>query len=321
MRNYWRGLKYYLYVGKIMNLAVEAVLRHKYLSIPNACPFRGIVYMADGSMLHGGLSDRLRGCVSLYYIAKKLKIPFKIYFVSPFHLKEFLVPNKYNWTIEDENMDFSLDNTNVVYIYNRDLPLEHTFQERYLKERIIPQKQNHIFTNIDLRDRNFSSLFHELFRPTDELALLLQKHRERIGTDYVSMVYRFQQLLGDFKEGNYPVLKLEEQRMLIQKCRNAISKIHEKHPNKKILVTSDSSTFLESVKDVEYVYVIEGKVFHMDFNTIASHLPYMKSFLDLFMLSDSKIVYLVRAGLMYNSGFAKRASLINNIPYKILNIN
>lgn len=320
MKNYIDGLKYKMYVGKIMNLAVEAVLRHKYQLRPNPTYFKGIVYIANGLILHGGLSDRLRGCISLYYIAKKLNIPFKIYFVSPFHLEDYLEPNEYDWRIDDSLMDFSLQNTNIIYIYNRDLPFEHSFQENYLKERISPLKQNHIFTNIDLGDCNFSELFHELFKPNKQLSLLLQNNKKLIGNNYIAMVYRFQQLLGDFKEGNFPVLEKDEQIKLLQKCRNAIIQMHQRNPNSKILVTSDSSTFLELVNDIKYVYVIKGTVYHMDFYSSSEKLSYMKSFLDLFMLSEAKYIYLVKCGLMYHSGFAKRASLINNIPYKVLNI-
>lgn len=320
MKNYLRGLKYNLYVGKIMNSAVEAVLRQRYQSTENPQHFRGIIYMADGSILHGGLSDRLRGCVSLYYMAKKLDIPFKIYFISPFRLEEYIEPNKYDWHIEDNDMDFSAKNTNIVYVYNRDLPFEHHFQEKYLERRILPHKQNQIFTNIDLGDRYFSLLFHELFKPSDSLSNHIQINKKNIGGNYIAMVYRFQQLLGDFHEGNFPTLTLDERRVLINKCRVAISTMHKLYPNSKILITSDSITFLNSVRDIPFVYIIEGKVYHMDFNNKSLQLSYMKSFLDLFMLSEAERIYLVRTENMYHSGFAKRASLINNIPYSVLKI-
>lgn len=319
MIDYLRGLKYFLYVGKIMNTAVEAVLRHRYQAPTCSKQFQGIVYIADGSMLHGGLSDRLRGCVSLYYIAKKMKVSFKIYFVSPFRIEDYLMPNKYDWLIDDSKMDFS-QNTNVIYIYNRDLPFEHAFQERYLIKRVVRDAQNHIYTNIDLGDKCFSRLFHELFKPTDKLSNLLSENYEKIGGEYIAMVYRFQQLLGDFKEGNYPVLKQEKRQNLMEQCKNAINMLHKENPDEKILITSDSITFLEYVKDIDYVSIIEGRVYHMDYHTVSQDLPYIKSFLDLFMLAKAKKIYLVKTSIMYNSGFAKRASFIHNVPYKVLNI-
>lgn len=317
---YLRGLKYALYVGKIMNTAVEAVLCHHYNGEHKSEAFKGIVYVADGSLLHGGLSDRLRACVSLFYVAQKLNIPFRIYFQSPFALEDYFIPSKYDWRIDETSMSYSLSDTNVVYIYSRDLPFEHLFQWQYLKRRIDANMQNHVFTNIDLGDKCFSKLFNMLFKPSYPLQQAVKLNEGEIGGDYISMVFRFQQLLGDFKEGNFKILGIEERKKLMEKCKDAICYQHSIYPNMKILVTSDSIGFLDYIKDLEYVYTIKGKVFHMDFTNETQKMQYLKSFVDLLMLSKSKYIFLVKSSEMYASGFAKRASLINNVPYSVLNI-
>lgn len=58
----------------------------------------------------------------------------------------------------------------------------------------------------------------------------------------------------------------------------------------------------------------------MDFTNETQKMQYLKSFVDLLMLSKSKYIFLVKSSEMYASGFAKRASLINNVPYSVLNI-
>ena len=50
-----------------------------------------LIYMADGKMRHGGISDRLRGAVSVYKLCKKMGLVFKINFVHPFELNDYLV--------------------------------------------------------------------------------------------------------------------------------------------------------------------------------------------------------------------------------------
>ena len=45
---------------------------------------------------------------------------------------------------------------------------------------------------------------------------------------------------------------------------------------------------------------------------------HMKTFLDIFVLSHAKKIYLLITGKMYKSGFAKRAAKLNNIPVEII---
>lgn len=63
-------------------------------------PARCYVYVADGRTAHGGLSDRLKGLISIYEYCKDRNIPLRINFYSPFNLDLFLVPNKYDWRLK-----------------------------------------------------------------------------------------------------------------------------------------------------------------------------------------------------------------------------
>ena len=54
----------------------------------------------------------------------------------------------------------------------------------------------------------------------------------------------------------------------------------------------------------------------MDHTSDASNEVYMKSFVDLFVLSKAEKIYLLQTGDMYHSGFAKQASMIENVPYE-----
>lgn len=42
-----------------------------------------LIMMVDGRFPHGGLADRLRGCINLYKFAKERGMDFRIYWKSP----------------------------------------------------------------------------------------------------------------------------------------------------------------------------------------------------------------------------------------------
>lgn len=85
-------------------------------------------------------------------------------------------------------------------------------------------------------------------------------------------------------------------------------------------MTSDSITFLEHARKRDFVYVIPGTVVHMEWTTDASENIYLKSFVDLFMLSYAEKVYLVVGPDMYRSGFAERGAMISGVPYEEIHI-
>ena len=45
-----------------------------------------------------------------------------------------------------------------------------------------------------------------------------------------------------------------------------IEDIHKMHPTLKVLVTSDSHSFLMKAATIDYVYIIPGNIVHMDFS-------------------------------------------------------
>lgn len=55
---------------------------------------------------------------------------------------------------------------------------------------------------------------------------------------------------------------------------------------------------------------------HMDYTKEEDKDVYMKSFIDMIMLSKAEKIYLLKTGDMYHSGFAKYAAMLNNKPYE-----
>ena len=277
-----------------------------------------LVFMVDGRMLHGGLSDRLRGMVSIYLFAKEHGYVFKIYHRYPFMLEDFLLPNEVDWHIEDTSMIYDLKFATPVFVED----LNHTFGH-YAEKRVLNSfikddgKQYHVYSNIDLSDGNFHTHFDSLFKPSKLLNDAIMREHALIGKPYISFVFRFQQLLGDFKEGNYPKLCDIERNALIEKSIAKVkSVLSEINKETDYLVTSDSQSFLERVSKEPGCHTISGRVVHMDYTTGEQQNVYLKSFVDLFMLSKSDKIFLLYSEGMYKSGFAKRADLLGNVEYE-----
>lgn len=284
-----------------------------------------IIYMVlPETTFSGGLSDRLRGIVSIYAECKRQNLPFRIAF-EPLHLQDYLQPNKYDWRIDNEEIIWDslrcYPCTVLTYQHNLRNRMQRFSQSyclrHFLKKNV---EQIHVYSNMATAEDSFAVLFHELFKPSEELQRQIDRHLRAIGgkESYISMTFRFRQLLGDFKEGG-ETLTAEQGQKLIKRCMAAVERMHNRFPYDKILVTADSFTFLETLgkcKEVrDYVYIIPGKVVHIGFTFDAEKAVYMKSFVDFYMLSYAKRVILMRDSLMYHSGFPQRAAMINGSEY------
>lgn len=278
---------------------------------------RGIVVMIDGRQIHGGFADRIRGIATIYQFCKKYKINFSVYYDFPFKLEDYLEPATLNWVCKKEELVFNKKISKPVFLEEWMFP--HKYHKAYLLLNVLfsKKKQLQVYTNSHFYYNNFSEQCKELFKPTERLKAEINMNLKRIGTDYIAMVFRFQQLLGDFKEGNFKVLPEKEQQKLIIKCIKEIEKLW--NGKDKVLVTSDSSKFLLEASKLPFVYTIPGKVVHIDYTEDAAFDTYMKSFLDFYMIANAQKVFLLKTGEMFQSGFPKTAAKVNNRPFVIIN--
>ena len=321
LRSLLRGL-YYLFFRPYKGfIKEEQIIKDKYYSQESPLKRIGettIIVMIDGRSIHGGLTDRLRGITTIYQYCKQKGLNFKLNYVYPFKLQDYLAPKSYDWIISEQDISYNTEQTAVVVL--NDYQLDVSLHRFYLGSMICKNqgKQIHLYTNTYCLDKKFSASFDEMFQPTAPLLAAIENDQKQIGNRFIAMVFRFQQLLGDFKEEGYKILSDNEQGALIKKCIGEEKELHdERHPNKIILVTSDSGRFLQEItKQLNYVRIIPGKLVHMDHTADAAFDTYMKSFEDMLLLSKADKIYLLQTGDMYHSGFAKRASMINNKEYE-----
>ena len=284
----------------------------------NVIHSKKIIYVADDIQYAGGLADRFRAMVSLFSISKKLNVDYKIYMTSPVNLTDYLLPNQYNWIISDDEIIYDVKESVKCYFSWRDFKNNDTGKHLALvtiQSLLKRWNQLHITSNMVIADEEYGKLFNELFMPADELKNNIEKVLSEIGRDFISVSFRFQQLLGDFIDPGFPVLPVEKQVGLINRCIEHLYEIYKENNCARILVTSDSITFLNKAKEFDFVYVIPGEIAHIAYEPGLGKEVYMKIFLDYFMLTRSKCLYQVVDDKMYVGGFARRAALHNNHPY------
>lgn len=286
-----------------------------------------VIFMANGFCNHAGLCDRFKGMTTLYGWCKENKIDFRIYHIYPFNLNDYIIPNLYDWQISDEQISYNKNQVSVNHCMLNQLvkkqiqsgeiaSLEHKWFIRRLFNS--NKKQLHFYTNMyPESDLLFGKYFKELFKPAPRVEDEISNHLKQIGQEYISVSFRFMQLLGDFKDCDGNILLDDQQELLIHKSINILYYIKEQNPDvERMLVTADSIKFLQAARHLPFVYIIKGEIGHINF--IHSDEVNMKTFLDFYMIANAKKIYLAKSGEMYNSDFARRASMIYEKPFKIV---
>lgn len=284
---------------------------------------RAVVFTCNGWSWSGGLADRLKGIVTVYDWCRRHHREFMINFCEPFHLQDYLVPNEYNWLPQDivYNKDCAAPRFCLMEprTCNKREVKEHQDEllESWMNENLSDiTKQVHVYTNMFRPCVDFSQRFNELFKPCERLQKEINHHLKEIGGTYISISFRFTTLLGDFTDCTGTPLPEQEQTALIEKSVAAVKTIAGQAPqHDHILVTADSEKFLSKAKELRKVFVIPGKVGHIDYDH--GDDVNMKTFLDFFMISKAVKVYLAKGSGMYNSAFAKTAALVYNKPFQV----
>lgn len=292
------------------------IRKHYYLSFVERKPLPIALSCLDSRVSPVGFADRLRGMISCFAYAKAVGVPFRIEHIAPFDLSDYFVPNRYDWQVKDGEKSFNLLYANPVYF------IENFKDQRSMRMFTLNKKrQHHLYANSDyiaeVNDRynknyKFNELFSELFKISEMLEELVNKQSLQKENGYVSVSFRFMQLMGDFKDAYGEVLSENDREELLKKSLIVVSELHKKE-KKKVLVTSDSQSFIDSVSKLDFVLLVEGEIGHIGYSCNDSVTK--KMFLDFYMISQAQHVYLAYSGKMYKSNFAKTAAMSTNAPY------
>ena len=275
-----------------------------------------IVFVFDDNF---EIIDNIAGLVGIYKICKLLGLRFKINIVSPFNLTDFLLPNKYDWEITPQEFAAAVKENNSFDFFTSGNVLQEA-----LISSIKTKSENHKFLIIKsnclaVSIYEYGQLYDELFQVSEELRETVDSHLRQIGGGFISAAFRFQNLLGDFLEGNHIVLKPYEREILTLRCLEHLEEIHRENPEKKILIASDSISFLTAAQKSDYVCAILEEIVHLG-NPEAKYTDknvWLRTFLVYFLLKHSQKIYSVADGLMYDSTFPRFAAMHGKVLFVV----
>lgn len=284
----------------------------------------GVIVMSDGKIFQGGLCDRLWGMITTWDLCSRNGIPCRFFFTEPFDLSLFLTPNQEEWRIDSKSVSISGSIARPLY-YPYSGSLDDAHYLRIIRKALDGRKQVHVYTNVKCADDRFHDCFHRLFKPSEFLEEKIQAMQTAIGTmRYISVSFRFMNLLGDFDDIENNEISQERKAQAIKECLWIIDYLKSVHPEiDRVAVTADSEMFLALAKQKSYVFVVEGGgIQHLGLvdpqNAVSTQL---KTFLDLYLVAGARKAYLAWLPGMYkNSFFAYTAALMGNIPFERIGI-
>jgi hypothetical protein len=311
-KKYRKYLKGWLLTAKKLN----------HLSL-SAKPQKPVIIMVfDGKTPHGGWVDRLKGIISFYKISELLDYDFKIDFRHPFDLINFFEPNEINWVPSENDLAFNPRNSMVLYLTDE-------FDAKPVKIiKKASKKKIFVYSNVDYLPsllvgsseeeirHEWSRCYNELFRPS--VTLQQQINNLNLPEKRISFHLRFTSALNDFKDTNKGILSSLEQQKLIDDCLTQIQNTLKAEGDLPAFVFSDSSRFLNAVKEKLPVHIIEGTPLHLDVTDEKYAVAHEKTFIDFLCLASSEKIFLVKGGHMYNSNYSRYASYVKGAAFSII---
>ncbi len=328
-----QGNKYYnwyIFSSRLSHIWQKEVEKH-YTGTPATPAANGshkkiVVAVCNGWVESGGWADRLKGILSTFILCRENHWDFRLHYVHPFNIEMYLTPSTYDWRISTDDLSFDLSTAEPIALeIGSDSAYQARKQKEWLKRKIerSAARQVHVYTNAMFAyTDDYSKAFHELFKTSDRLEARLKDLTESLGKEYISVSARFLNALGDFNDTvQVEPLPEDKKHALIEGCLNQIRGLHKAHPDKAILVNSDSNTFLQASQQLPYTKHIDGNIVHFDTAEGNGYDTFEKTFIDFFLISHATCVYRLKTRWMHNTGFPYAAARINNTPFSSITFN
>ena len=125
-------------------------------------------------------------------------------------------------------------------------------------------------------------------------------------------------LLGDKTEFDAdPTLPASEQESLMTRALAELRGVMERNCGKRILLATDSATFVERVRREEpEVQFIPGEIRHIGTAAETSDGAVVKMFVDYYMIAGAERVYNIVGPGMWPSAFPEYAAKIGRCPFE-----
>ncbi|CAF3095343.1 unnamed protein product [Rotaria sp. Silwood2] len=290
----------------------------------------------------GGLGDRFRGIITCFVLALVSNRQFMIDMTHPVDVKNYLLPNMYNWTFDKKTLNLNLTQK-VIHAIDHAPGFENQIRSTKFIETWEKYDDIEIYTNIDLVSdifrnplmRNntiidmfllnvpleqltlhslFPFLFEILFQPSIEVATVLQSILQDIenGFTLTCIHLRMGQNPSNPLDGNFGDRVLAVQNILDFLNRTNLRKMR----NTRIFVTSDSEQASSSIvrQFPNQTLTIPGPILHVDrpANGIHRLHGFRKAVADFYVLGECHM------SILTGSGFSALANRRRVQPYQNL---
>lgn len=276
-----------------------------------------IYFILDSRLPHPGLADRLKVTACIYYIAKINGFDFRLIVDDNFSLPDFLSENEVHWNADKDELSYSLRNTRLL-AYNGSGKIPK------LNRRV---KQYHIYfyigknillsNNIPNYERVWTTCYRELFKPSPFLQQMIEMQGLEENS-YIAVHLRFVNALEQFELGFFNNLDDTGRQKLIYRCLAALDDLRKKNSPCPIVVFSDSFTFLKHAKVDNYL-VLDGKIGHLS-HCAGDKDTMLKTFIDYYMISRARSIYMITAPEMYLSVFSTYAALTGGKDIRVIHV-
>lgn len=316
------------YVDKYIRRRTEAEIRnaitHSYQeenANKNYQP--AVISIFCGNAPSGGLIDRLRGAVSTYQACQETGRTFKLHFTHPFILSDYLEPNEYDWKISPEEITYDPSQTEKLIVCSVSDTIEERKRHQQQTQQVLrnsKEHQVHVYSNAAYcYDNDFGRSFKTLFKPSKRLQSSIDNSKDAIGENYITVSARFCNCLDDFNEETYSEpLEVSERKLLLDSCMAELTKIVKRHPGKRLVICSDSTTFIDEAKKHFDIITTPGTISHIGNDDVHDYEYYEKTFLDFYTIAGASEVFLLKGPHMMRSGFPYAAALVGQKPFNVI---
>jgi hypothetical protein len=94
--------------------------------------------------------------------------------------------------------------------------------------------------------------------------------------------------------------------------------IKEKHPRQRLVICSDSTTFIREAQRHFDIVTTPGTISHIGNDDVHNYEYYEKTFLDFYIIAGASEVYLLKGPHMMKSGFPYAAALVGRKTLHII---
>ncbi|MDQ3296405.1 MAG: hypothetical protein M3619_07470 [Myxococcota bacterium] len=280
-------------------------------------PVPRAIMVFDPSTKYGGWVDRVKGMISVYELARLTGRSYQVYAGPTFPLDELVEPATFDWRIARESLRWN--------------PLEtgfHVSRDRWTDSfaalRTSRRKTMFVETNLDylpelhpeLERPAIKALWGERYRELFKLTPDLEREVEALVDPTAIAVHaRFTSLLGDFRDVSSRALEPTARDRLLRACVARVEELAETDTARRIIVFSDSVTFLRAVENAAgNIVTIPGQPTHLD-HVSGVKDSLRKTLLDFNVMLRCERIVQLRLGGMYDSNFSRYASYVHNVPF------